>query len=388
MLYESRSGWAGVVLNLIGVVVVAYFLIQQYATSHVATWVFVVGLVSLAGWLVVSDWGDRIPSAWTVVAAAFAMIAAGSLGAGPSNGLLIVPAAIGVLRLLGDLRVTVWAGCSAALVAAVLVAIGSLTVDTTPLGFVALEGGVALGLLGGVNRRQARRARQRERELIESTVAAKEEHARATSLEARQRVARDVHDVLAHSLGGMVVQLDAVEALLEAGRRDEALGRIRGARELAASGLGEARRAVDALRSPVDDEHDQVAGEVVVASLAELIAAHRGIAGSVDFALVGEPRAVPPDVAIALRRALQEALANARKHAPGQPVTARSTWTATRVELQVTNPLVSAVATELAQSGGGNGLPGMRERFVALPGGEMRAGIRDNVFVVEAGADA
>lgn len=388
MLYESRSGWAGVVLSLIGVLVVAYFLIQQYATSQVATWVFVAGLVSLAAWLVVSDWGDRIPSVPVLAVAAFAMVAAGSLGAGPSNGLLIVPAAVAVLRLLGDLRITVWAGCTAALMAAVLVAIGSLTVETTPLGFVALEGGVALGLLGGVNRRQARRARQRERELIESTIAAKEEHARATSLEARQRVARDVHDVLAHSLGGMVVQLDAVEALLEAGRRDEALGRIRGARELAASGLGEARRAVDALRSPVDDEREPVAGEVVVASLAELIAAHRGIAGSVDFTLVGEARAVPPGVAVALRRALQEALANARKHAPGQPVTARSTWTATRVELQVTNPLASAAATELAQSGGGNGLPGMRERFAALPGGELRAGVRDNVFVVEAGADA
>jgi Signal transduction histidine kinase len=388
IFYDSRSGWAGTVLSLIGAVLVAYFLVQEFVTGSVAPWVFVAGLIALAGWLVVAEWHDWTPPRWALLASTCAMVVAGALGAGPSNGLLLVPAAVGVLRLLGDLRVDPWVGCAAALLAGALVAIGSLTVTMSPLGLLALEGGVALGLLGGVNRRQARRAHERERDLVESTIAAREEHARAASLEARQSVARDIHDVLAHSLGGMVMQLDAVEALLEAGRGDDALDRIRSARELAASGLGEARRAVDALRSPSEHDGEQVADDSLAASLAELTSAHEGIASEADFTVAGEPRTVSAAVAGAVRRALQEALTNARKHAPGQRVTARLTWTASRVELRVTNTVTDEPVTELGATGGGNGLPGMSERFAALPGGEVHAGVRDNEFVVEAGADA
>ena len=78
----------------------------------------------------------------------------------------------------------------------------------------------------------------------------REEKAQIELLAQRQSVARDIHDVLAHSLGGLVIQLDAVEALLESGDVDAARSRVADARALAASGLGEARRAVDALRDP------------------------------------------------------------------------------------------------------------------------------------------
>ena len=97
-------------------------------------------------------------------------------------------------------------------------------------------------MLVGFSRRQVRIDRRRRRREAER------EQQRARLLADRSRAARDIHDVLAHSLGGLVLQLDAVEALLEAGRVDEATRRAGDARALAADGLAEARRAVHALR--------------------------------------------------------------------------------------------------------------------------------------------
>src|SRR6185312_3428342 len=103
--------------------------------------------------------------------------------------------------------------------------------------------GLIVAILVGVSRRQARTGVARERALLE-------ERARTAALAERSRIARDIHDVLAHSLGGLVLQLDAVDALLESGKTAEAAGRVKAARGLAADGLDEARRAVDALRDP------------------------------------------------------------------------------------------------------------------------------------------
>jgi len=398
-------------LSLVGVVVVGYFAIVQYATAYIPWWVFAAGIISIICWLIVGDRPIlRVPPR-ADVAITVAMIVFGAIGAAPSNGLLIVPAAIGVMRLIGDPDAPLLLGGGVALIAMALSAIGSLTVTITVLGLLSLEGGLFLGALGGVNRRQGRAAAVRERQLLESTVAAREEHARASALEARQRVARDIHDVLAHSLGGMVVQLDAVEALLESGHLDEAETRVRDARSLAASGLGEARRAVDALRSPTEDSETVDMAELD-SWLSELVSAHRSMGGVVVFTTAGtaaptagqgstagesEPSAstVAEPVAVAIRRALQESLSNARKHAPGAPVTARLEWQPSRVVLTVSNPVgghrvgrvrAAPSGAGLAASGGGNGLAGMTERFAALPHGAVSAGVRDDCFVVRAEA--
>src|SRR5262245_34163071 len=90
--------------------------------------------------------------------------------------------------------------------------------------------------------RTGRRERLAERE-------AEERRAERSVLEERARIARDIHDVLAHSLGGLVLQLDALETVTAAdGASPAVLERVRGARRLAADGLVEAKRAVDALR--------------------------------------------------------------------------------------------------------------------------------------------
>ena len=102
----------------------------------------------------------------------------------------------------------------------------------------------------GLNRRQYEvQARQTE-QLLEQTRLAQSEHARAAALEERGRIARDLHDVLAHSLGALSVQLEVAEALLaERGDAEGALDRVRRSRRLAVQGLVEARNAVAALRA-------------------------------------------------------------------------------------------------------------------------------------------
>lgn len=401
--YEWRSGGLGLMLSLVGIAVVGYVLIRQFVTASIEPWVFVLGLVALAAWLIAQFWRDQFwrdqfwrgpgggsrprTSAPELVSAAV-MVLCGAAGSGPSNGLLIVVAAIGVLRFAAARAVPVWIAGLVALVAITLIPVGSLTVTMTPLALLALVGAVVLAFLGGLNRRQAQLAAERRHELLERTVAAREEHAKASLLEGRQAVARDIHDLLAHSLGGLVIQLDAVEALLESGRTADAATRVRDARGLAASGLAEARRAVEALREPPDSVAANAAE--LRRSLVEFVDAHRSLGGTIDLVErgePGEPGELRADDAVAVRRALQEALSNARKHAPGEVVHVLVDWRDQGLVLEVRNRIAGVRGQDpaaLAASGGGHGLTGMAERFDALEGGNVSARRCGDDFVVHA----
>ncbi|MCX7523166.1 histidine kinase [Microbacterium sp. STN6] len=381
---DERSNSLGLLVGILGVVIVGYFVVHQFVVGYTSTAIFALSLVALAGWLCSALW--RRPAVGVMLPAAAAMILPAALAAAPSDGALIVPAAVGVMRLLTDLRLRVWFGAVAALLAGLLVVIGAIGTDISPTGLLSLEGGIVLGVLGGANRRQAHQAARRQRALVQSTITAREEHARASALQARQSAARDIHDVLAHSLGGLVIQLDAVEALLESGRVDEAATRVTDARALAASGLADARRAVETLREP-SRRAGAVAGEEIARTLHDLVDAHRGLGFALEFTETGSPVALDADAAAALRRALQEALSNVRRHAPGQPAGVRVDWGAERVTLQVRNPLPARRASDDVPSGpavgGGHGLRGMRERFAELGGSSASAGVREDDFVVQ-----
>ncbi len=113
---------------------------------------------------------------------------------------------------------------------------------------------VAAGLMAGASRRQyLGRTRQAE-ELLSERVRADAERDRAAALAERNRLGREIHDLLAHSLGALSVQLDAADALLEAGHDpDKARRLVQDARVLAVQGLDETRQAVHALRDePVE----------------------------------------------------------------------------------------------------------------------------------------
>lgn len=392
----------GILLNIVGILVVAAYLTPQLinGTMVLTSWTLPLALASMLAWLgtiVLPPRLDKVAAVLYLV-----MVVAGATTAWSTNGLLIVPVIAGIMQ--------VSAGCNApwlvyvySLVAAGLVTVVPLVVaisggsGVTIEGILSLEFAVVVALLGSVNRRQARARQTAAAELVEQAAAMREEQAKASALAARQTLARDMHDVLAHSLGGLVIQLDAVEAQLEAGKTDAALTRLHHARSMAASGLAEARRAVEALRSHTD-AHATVESADLAAQLIDLVDAHERLDGRIDFEQLGTPVDVAEPVATALRRALQESLSNARKHAPGEPVRVRISWHPQRVALEVSNAvpaLVSAEASpesaasgrlQLAASGSGRGLGGMRERFAELPGGAVRTGIDRGRFEVRAEA--
>jgi signal transduction histidine kinase len=327
------------------------------------------------------------------------MAFAGSLVAVSTNGIGIVPVVVAVMMVVADPARPILVGLGVAIISVVLVAVGAVPFGTPVLTVLALMGGIAVAVLVGISRRQFRESEAQAALLRERELTVRAEKAQIELLAQRQSVARDIHDVLAHSLGGLVIQLDAVEALLESGEVDAARSRVADARALAASGLGEARRAVGALRDPDALPGDSDAPPADRASfdtaIADLLAAHRSLGGAVELTTTGTPRPLGPDQAVALQRALQEALSNARKHAPGEPVQALLAWSDDDVRLTVSNPLGDdpdpfrdrAAGGVLARSGGGHGLEGMRERFAALPaGGRATAEVDSGRFIVTAEA--
>ncbi|WP_199238322.1 sensor histidine kinase [Kribbella steppae] len=223
--------------------------------------------------------------------------------------------------------------------------------------------GVTALVLASINRRN----REEQLEELEVSLARKqaaiEEHSRAAALAERARIARDVHDVLAHSLAGLSLSLQGARLMLvRDGASPEAIEQVNRARGLAAEGLAEARRAVAALRDDAVPD---------VRALGDLVTAYRLESGALaDFEVTGTARELPSEVMNTLYRTVQEALANTRKHAPGAPVSVSLAYRTDDVTLTVEDRPGRPPARAAA---GGYGLLGMRER-ADLVGGVVEAG--------------
>jgi signal transduction histidine kinase len=231
--------------------------------------------------------------------------------------------------------------------------------------------GALLGLVVGLRRRQLELRARQEEALAVAEQRSEVEHGRAEVLAERNRIAREVHDVLAHTLSALSVQLTALDSLVDDDEVDAAavraaLGR---SRALVVDGLTETRRAVGTLRDePV--------------ALAEQLAR---LADGGGVQVTGAVRPLPAPAGHALLRVAQEALTNARRHAPGAPVQLRLAFTDTGTTVTVTNPVPATAAPEAGGSpeAGGYGLRGMRER-VELLGGTLTAGADGGCWQVEA----
>ncbi len=235
------------------------------------------------------------------------------------------------------------------------------------LGFIAF----AFLLLYGV--RRLRDEQFRVRTLLGELEARRERDLVAAKVEERSRLARDIHDVLAHSLTALIVQLDGARMLLADERASgEAVGAVQRARHLAQDGLDETRRAVGTLRG------DSVPGAGMLAGLVEAFERDAGLL--CDYSVDGEPLELDSAVQLALYRTAQEALTNVRKHAPGHRVQVHLRYGEGSAELTV-DDFGAAAAPGANGAGDGYGLEGMRERAELL-GGSLEAGPRDTGFRV------
>ncbi len=233
----------------------------------------------------------------------------------------------------------------------------------------------AAAILGN-NIRVHRVEAERSAQLLAKSEHLREEQAQVATLQERARIAREIHDVLAHSLGALGLQIELIRAVLtDSHDVPHAVELLDQAHRMATSGLSETRQAVHALRGetlPLPD------------GLAELSVTHQRRHGApVSCEVTGEPHPLPPDARLAITRTAQEALVNAAKYAPHQPVTIRLDYADDGTSLLVTSPLCDDAEPGLSTLDGGYGLAGLRERLLLLRG-TLSAGRRDRDWVVEA----
>jgi signal transduction histidine kinase len=216
-------------------------------------------------------------------------------------------------------------------------------------------------------------ARRQAEALLAQQAATGEARQRAAALAERSRLARDLHDVLAHSLSALAVQLEATRLMaITAGAGARLVGQIASAHKLTCIGLLEARRALRMLRE----------GEAPgPASAQELVSeTSRALGIPITLEVEGDPRPLGSDVGITLYRVVQEALTNVAKHAGhGARVTVRLVWASDSAEVSIVDCGGDGVDADLPSSG--FGLTSMAER-AALNGGWLSAGHSDGGFAV------
>jgi signal transduction histidine kinase len=253
-----------------------------------------------------------------------------------------------------------------------LASIGPLTIGALIKGSYGTALSISIGVLPWyLVMRLMRSLRERHEQLLASRAA----EARNAASAERGRIAREMHDVLAHSLSALALQLESTRLLARDRDVDPEVGRaIDQAHSLAASGLDDARRAIAAARG------DQLPGPERLAALAGAYGDQSGLPVAVE--VHGDPRELAPDARLAVYRTAQEALTNVRRHAAAERVRVRLDYLPDSTVLVVEDHSPSGTPPPVAPVAGGYGLTGMRERAKLL-GGELVASPTSNGFRVE-----
>jgi signal transduction histidine kinase len=217
---------------------------------------------------------------------------------------------------------------------------------------------------------------RRERAL--AAARSRDEETRRRASEERLRIARELHDVLAHHISLINVQAGVALHLMDE-RPEQARTALTAIKQASKDALGELRGVLDALRQV--DEAAPRAPQAGLAQLDDLVAGARAAGLRVHAEVDGAPRPLPAGVDLAAFRIVQEALTNVTRHAGPATATVRVTYGDDDLTVQVDDDghgsggRAAGAAGAQRGDGGGNGIPGMRERAAAL-GGHLEAGPR------------
>jgi signal transduction histidine kinase len=259
--------------------------------------------------------------------------------------------------------------------------------STSPLALVLFLGVVLLGST-------MRGRREARMQLVEQAGITAEERARRTLLEERSRIARELHDVVAHHMSVISIQAQVAPHLVE-NPSEELKENLHGIRQNALEALTELRRVLGVLRAehPSNpDDPDAMAGaaegtaphapQPTLARLDALVENTRAAGLAVTVEIEGDARPLPPGVELSAYRIVQEALSNALRHAPGSTVRVELTHFPRGLQVRVINSRPQRPAPP--SHGAGHGLLGMRERAAMLGGTLMAAETSHGGFAVVA----
>jgi signal transduction histidine kinase len=218
---------------------------------------------------------------------------------------------------------------------------------------------------------QVRRRRRTQRDL-------ESEQERSAVLAERTRIARELHDVVAHHMSMIAVRAETAQYRLGAVEEPvrAEFGQISAA---AREGLVEMRRLLGVLRS--DNQETLTAPQPGLRDLDDLVATARAAGADITLRPLDDPSGVSPAVELTAYRVVQEALSNAGRHAPGAPVSVALTRVHNGLDVTVRNGPTDRPATD---AGPGHGLRGMRERAAMLDGTLTAQPAADGGFVVHA----
>lgn len=329
---------------------------------------WVVVLAALAGGVLVLRRSAPLAVLATTVAAMAAAVALGGEPTGVTTGLGLYTTAAMCERRVSIAALVPIAGIAAALSAATADAEGR-EASATFGAIVAVLLAVGIWGLGAYTQTRRRyttaleqRAAQVERE--------REQLARIAVHEERASIARELHDIVAHSVTVMLIGVrGARDVLLTAPAvADETLARVETSGE---QSLAELRRILALLRSPDDgaEPHPQPS----LAELDQLIADHRAAGMPVRLEITGRRRPLPGGVELSVYRIVQEALTNVLKHAHPTSVTVTLSFRGARLEVEIVDDATRQ--THQSDAVTGHGIVGMRERVVLL-GGDLETGRR------------
>jgi signal transduction histidine kinase len=245
--------------------------------------------------------------------------------------------------------------------------------DDTVVDTIVADASVIVFFFMGYMLRQFRIGQARAEELVAQLEESRAAQATTVALRERQHLAREMHDVLAHSLSALAVQLEGARLLARSTGADPAVvDAVERSHHLARGGLEEARRAIEALRG------GDMPGPDRLGALTEEFREQTGV--ETALALDGEPRELPSEARLAVYRTAQEALTNVRRHAEAERVDVRLRYADDGTWLTVEDR--GAPAADGLEPGSGYGLTGMRERAELL-GGRLAAAPTPEGFKVE-----
>ena len=310
---------------------------------------------------------NRFPlTAWLASAAAMLVVGRWLIPPHAIGTAAYIPAGVlvyGLCLYAVSVRCATWA----VITAGVVTAVGAIVINdpTSPAAIIL----TILLLLGGT----FVRSRRSGREQLE--VAERRHEGERALLEERQRIARELHDVVAHHMSVIAIQAEAAPYKVTDPPKElvESFAEIRAS---ALSGLNELRRVLGVLRSETPDTAPQPGLD----ELPGLLESARNGGVRVTSGTSGTPRPIPEGVDLSAYRIVQEALSNAMRHAPGAAVRVHLHYGEAALVIEVRNdsvaPGVQALWEQTGESGrsdgSGHGIIGMRER-AAMLGGNLEA---------------